>query len=276
MSIYIPPNQPYFYIIKHTKSGKMYAGYKKTQPDHTTFFTENGYQTSSNKIKNLIELDGLNSFSIIDIILEEEICIPFGWPSVYAYESWFLKSNGCAKSNLWINSHENNSPIGAPDESGKLNEARELGVFKKYGVTNISQLDSVKQSKIDTMIKNFGSLELAMEEKTRKLKSTNLTHHGVEHTWQRPEVREKQAETMIQKYGVINPGQIQLNRNKLSRRNTETNSEIHICSNCLKFGRGPNMKRYHFSNCSNNPNTFMESFILICLWFQYALSESVV
>lgn len=84
MTIYVSENlQPYFYIIKHIPSNMLYAGYKKVNPNHKTFMSKDGYKTSSPKIHRLIDLDGLSSFEIVDIILEEEILIPFGWSSVY-------------------------------------------------------------------------------------------------------------------------------------------------------------------------------------------------
>lgn len=95
---------PYFYIIEHIKSGKRYAGAKwakNSNPD--TFLKENGYKTSSKIIKNIIQNEGITAFSIVDIITEDELKIPFGWANVFEYESWFLSVNECHTSENWFN-----------------------------------------------------------------------------------------------------------------------------------------------------------------------------
>lgn len=250
----------------------LYAGYKKVNPNHKTFMSKDGYKTSSPKIHRLIDLDGLSSFEIVDIILEEEILIPFGWSSIYQYETWFLESNNCASSKLWLNVHNNHSPIGKPDDTGKLAESRRDSLLTNYGIINVSQLESVKKSKKKTMIKNYGSLELAMENKTKKQIESNLKNFGVEHTWQREDVKQKQKETLLEKYGVDNISksdehklkkietcrqnygvdnysQTPESKQKLSERNSIQNKIVRTCPHCNFTGMGNNMFRYHFDNC---------------------------
>jgi len=66
-------NHPFFYIIKHTPSGKYYAGCKygsnssKGVCDSSTLMSENGYRTSSKLIHSMISADGLDSFKIMRI-----------------------------------------------------------------------------------------------------------------------------------------------------------------------------------------------------------------
>ena len=56
---------PHFYIIQHINSGKFYAGVrygKNSNPDQ--LLKSNGYQTSSDVVKQIILEEGLESFII--------------------------------------------------------------------------------------------------------------------------------------------------------------------------------------------------------------------
>lgn len=102
MNIYVTNCQPYFYIIKHKSSGKLYAGCKYAKnctPDN--FMTENGYQTSSKIVKYIISIEGLDSFEILRI---DTYCDGM---HVLDYETLFLNSLDCANSPNWLNCHNN-------------------------------------------------------------------------------------------------------------------------------------------------------------------------
>ena len=73
----------------------------------------------------------------------------------------------------------------------------------KYGVTNPSQLESVKQKKKDGWLEKYGVDNPAhLESVKQKKKSTNLEKYGVEFYSQSPEHNIKVKETSITKYGV--------------------------------------------------------------------------
>lgn len=229
----------------------MYAGYKIKNANPDLLLKVDGYLTSSNTIKNIIKDEGLESFKILDIIMEDDIMIPFGWNNIYAYESWFLLKNNCAKSDLWYNIHNNSSPIGMPDDSNKLKESRKNSVSKKYGVSNISQLQSTKDKKRETIIKNYGSIENWAILRNEKTINTCLIKYGTSSPNKDISVKLKTKNTFIQKYGVENAGQFIENRIKISARNSEQNIIPYVCFYCGKFGLGINMIRYHFNNCKN-------------------------
>lgn len=105
------PYIPYFYIIRHKPSNRLYAGSRYTPKSQTAnpseFWKEGGYFTSSKRIKRLIKLDGVDSFEIVEIITEPEIKIPFGWSNIIEFETSFLTLVD-AKNNIgYINSHNN-------------------------------------------------------------------------------------------------------------------------------------------------------------------------
>lgn len=94
---------PYFYIIQHIPTGKLYAGSKwssNSYPDN--FMQPGGYHTSSKRVKSLIKIDGLESFKIIQLMPEDCCGI-----DVYTYESRFLQNYNVAQRPNWLNCHNN-------------------------------------------------------------------------------------------------------------------------------------------------------------------------
>jgi hypothetical protein len=59
--------RPYFYLIQHKLSRKLYAGVKYSKPDSSNFMTETGYKTTSKVVKSIIEEEGLSAFDTITI-----------------------------------------------------------------------------------------------------------------------------------------------------------------------------------------------------------------
>lgn len=66
------------------------------------FMIENGYQTSSIAVNNIIKMEGLNAFKIITIKTESECKM-----NVYEYETRWLQDHQCAQSNEWFNKSNN-------------------------------------------------------------------------------------------------------------------------------------------------------------------------
>ncbi len=179
----------------------MYAGCKFFRPNANKFMTPNGYKTSSKVIKNLIKLDGLESFRIIDIILHHEIVMPFGWNSVYAYETWFIRHHNCADSPIWLNICDNSFYCNVD----KMNSSRTQSVLQKYGVTNVSQLEEIKAKKIETCVTNYGvSHHLKNKEIRQAIIETNNAIYGSDYATQNDVVKEKTKATTMHKYGVDN------------------------------------------------------------------------
>ena len=132
---------PYFYIIQHIESKKLYAGSRYASGCHPDEFMQpNGYQTSSNTIKSIIEQEGLLSFSILRIDTYCDNIHP------YDYESLFLQHLDCAKSPNWYNGHNN-------DGISYRTEYYDAIMIKKYGAK--IKPEAKKNSKTDAS-KNGG------------------------------------------------------------------------------------------------------------------------
>lgn len=82
-------------------------------------------------------------------------------------------------------------------------EASKNAIFEKYGVDNISKLDSIKNKKIETHLKNYGTEQpFQSEHFKQKTKITWLEKYGVEHHLQNKEQMAKQNATCLKKYGT--------------------------------------------------------------------------
>jgi len=161
MSIYI--TIPYFYIIQHITSGKKYAGSKygrKSNP--MTFLTELGYKTSSKIVNQLIRDEGIIAFKIIQLLTEHECGM-----NVYEYETMFLQTNDCAKSDMWLNCH-NNHKISYHDDNYK-----QL-MIKKFGVVNPMQSKEIQETFKIRYLEKHGIEWPVLSEKVRKSNSIRM------------------------------------------------------------------------------------------------------
>jgi hypothetical protein len=209
---------PYFYIIEHINTGIKYAGSKWAKnSDPKKFMQPDGYCTSSEIIKDIISSEGLKSFRVLEIILEEEIKIPFGWNNIYEYETWFLKSNEVALSREWFNLHENqgNIKFGSkqfsqiimakygvdwPLQAKSAIDKRTITWLEKYGVRWPMQSEIIKAKGRETKLKNHGDQNY---NNTHQTKATKLERYGDENY----NNNEKNKLTCLEKYGVENPFQ---------------------------------------------------------------------
>ena len=94
-------SKPYFYLIRHISSNRLYAGVKWSSPDSSTFMTEDGYTTSSNIVNTIIKNEGIHAFCVLRIKhfdIAEEAC---------SYESKFLSKVHAKTNPSFINQTEN-------------------------------------------------------------------------------------------------------------------------------------------------------------------------
>lgn len=101
---------PYFYVIQHTPSGKKYAGCRFARGCHPSeLMKPNGYKTSSKIVHSMIRIEGIESFVVVETRTIDQIDLD----DIREYESRFLEDHQCAKSNEWINLHNNYGNYGA-------------------------------------------------------------------------------------------------------------------------------------------------------------------
>lgn len=197
------PKIPYFYIIQHLPTGKYYAGCKFSEDANPeTFMKEFGYTTSSKTINKLIKETGIDSFIIINLLIDSQCDC-----DVLTYETSFLREIDAKNNILWFNKHNNQKiTYGSQEFESKMKE--------KYGVSHNSYLKSTIEKRKITF-KNKSSLE--KEEKTNKTKATCLRKYGVDNVSKVPELiekfrttthfksdgfREQSKESCMERYGV--------------------------------------------------------------------------
>lgn len=93
------------------------------------------------------------------------------------------------------------------EKSGHSNEVRMKTCLEKYGKSNISQLNEVKQKKVDSCKEHFG-VDYPQQSKEILEKTTNkcLEKFGVKRPAQSKIFVEKQKQTCLEKYGSISYG----------------------------------------------------------------------
>ena len=215
---------PYFYIIRHINSNKLYAGSKWGKGCHpSTFMTPDGYKTSSNTINNLIQLEGLESFEILRIDTNLDGL------SAFEYETLFLQTLNCSSSDEWFNLHNNN---------GGMHYSHPYFILKSKESKLLKYNDPYfNREKINkTFLEKFGSRSPFGDIQIReKSKITLQNNYGVDNAFKSPIVKEKIKETCLEKFGVPNSMQNKNVQNKA--KNTNRNNHGGILSIQTPEGR---------------------------------------
>ncbi len=268
MNIYSDNNTtPYFYIIRSKITNRMYAGARWAKGCHPDEFMKiGGYQTSSKTIKEHIEQHGLDSFDILRIDTNLD-----GMKAV-DYETLFLQTIDCAKSDQWYNLYNSNNKFDAtnPEIKRKIQQTFQ----EKYDCDSISglQLDTeIKQKKINTCNNNHGcdypmqSVEIkqksietcqikygcdnpmqSIEVRKKQTKSIQISL-GVNHPSQSEIVKEKKKETCLENYGVDNPSKSEIVKEK--KRQAMLTQPLFTCELCGKIIRNKGSFTVHMKSC---------------------------
>jgi len=247
---------PYFYIIQHIESKKLYAGSRFKSGCHPEeFFRTNGYQTSSEIINSIIEQEGLSAFIILRIDTYCDNIHP------YDYETSFLECLDCAKSPDWYNGHNNDGKCPAYGTS----QFRQLMINKygdefynnptknketcleRYGVDHQNKRESEKLRLSTAAIelnKRQDMIDMLLERNTNNNPS-KTPENRIRLSGKLKETNQKMLEQ------GTHPTQKQHNRDAASAKMkiTMANLPILICPHCKIEGKGSNMNRWHFDNC---------------------------
>ena len=92
----------------------------------------------------------------------------------------------------------------------------------KYGVDNISKLNSIKDKKKETCLKNWGvDCNFKSDITKEKKKETCLKNWGVDNPSKSNIIKDKKKNTTLDNYGVINPFQSEQVKEKIKETNLE-------------------------------------------------------
>jgi hypothetical protein len=140
---------PYFYIIKHKPTGKLYAGCKINHTANSSnLMTKTGYKTTSKVVKALILLDGLDSFDVLKVRhFENE-------EQALKYESKFLKKVNAAENSNFLNLH--NGGKNFLNRGGyKLKESTRNKMKKPKSTETIQKQNNQKRIRGDEVYKKM-------------------------------------------------------------------------------------------------------------------------
>jgi len=257
-SIYQNDTKPYFYIIRHIASGKLYAGSRWATGCHPReFMNYYGYTTSSTTINSLISFEGLSSFEILRIDTNLDGL------TAQEYETLFLQTLDCGGSNQWFNLHNNNGISFGTEKftqsmllkygvkhSQQIPDIRKKGKQtkkEKYNNENYNNRDQAKQSSIEMYgVDNPSKSDIVKD----KIKQTNLTRYGVDNPFKSNIVKDKIKQTNLNLYGVdcgLKDPDIR-NKGKQTKKEKYNNENY----NNIEQIKQTNAKIYGFENVFQN------------------------
>jgi hypothetical protein len=171
------------------------------------------------------------SFSILEIITEEDLRIPFGCQSIKEYEDWFLRENSCCKSKDWFNRY-------SPDNAAYGTSEFKNLMLKKYGVEHQFELEIFREKRNITNTNRYGGNSPMCSEDVRSTHIQNLQQkYGKEYTnyAQLDWVKDKIEETNLIRYGGIAPICNKEVKNKMISTIQKTYGEKYINGAQLEF-----------------------------------------
>lgn len=219
--IYSAHKLEYVYLIRHKDSGRFYCGCQYGNKCHPNNFWVT-YFTSSRIIKTILEVEGLDSFEVLEII-------PRPLNDAIEYESALLQSVDAAHSDKWFNvcnGHKLFRNNGSPSKETreKLSKA---GMGENNGFFGKTHTPEVRA----------------------RMSAAKKGKAGVKHA---EETKERIASSMIGKMaGEKNPmfGKIQTEETKNKLKDSWKLRPILTCTKCGKEGRGGTMYKNHFDKC---------------------------
>lgn len=233
------------------------------------FMTKTGYKTSSPRIKELIKLEGLDSFRIRKIKIFD--CAD----KVQKYENRFLVKINAANNPKFFNRHNNVFGSYVPDPENDTKKRIRTSLIK-YGMPFYSQTEECKEKVRKTNLERYGvEYYTQLESVKSKLKNTVMVRDAEgnvfriskeDSMWVNGEVSAIQrnrggyklsdeTKYKMSKNNVGFKGRKHTNESNEKRsktlKETVAKREPIICPYCGLKGNGGNMKRYHFNNCKH-------------------------
>ena len=101
------------------------------------------------------------------------------------------------------------------EKIAEINKKRENTIIEKWGKSNISQVDHIKEKVKNTYSKNWGGFTLESDELKERVKKTNLEKWGDEIPSKTDLIKEKIKRTNLEKWGFENPTQNDDIKNKI-------------------------------------------------------------
>ena len=114
-----------------------------------------------------------------------------------------------------------------PSQSPKFRAQVIQTCNEKYGCDNISQVNEIIEKKKQTKLERYGDMGY---HNIKKMKQTNLQRYGCESTFSNESIRNKAQETIRKIYGVDNPFQSEIIKDKIK----QTNIQLYNCEHNMQ------------------------------------------
>lgn len=195
--------------------------------------------------------------NIGDIIQIDIDTLPSGSNIVIIATCHFCKKDVNIKYRLYNKSFNKNGSFACSRKCASI-RTRDI-LFEKYGVKNIAQVPSIKESIIQTNNKKYGkdhyfSSDISKDKNKRiftekygvdnpsksdyikdKIIKTNLVKWGVKYTLQNKDIRDKITKTNLEKWGTETPSKNNIVRDKIIKTNLEKwGGNSPMCNDIIK------------------------------------------
>ncbi len=166
------------------------------------YYNDLGYDTTSEFI--IVDIKDLYNGSSSFVNVKCDYCNTIKECRYFIYNKSLLTNNRYACSSIC-----------------SKKKARESNLLK-YGVDNISKLDSIKDKKKETCLKNWGvDCNFKSDITKEKKKETYIKNWGVDNPSKSNIIKDKKKNTTLDNYGVINPFQSEQVKEKIKETNLE-------------------------------------------------------
>lgn len=125
-------------------------------------------------------------------------------------------------------------------EKAAMNEKRARTNMERYGVDNVSRLDSTKESVKRTSLEKWGGYTFQSGPLMEKVAKTNLERYGHTHSMRSPEIREKLEMTSMERWGFRVPSmseQVKKKTVETNRRRYGVDNIMHLPETLLSLKR---------------------------------------
>jgi len=154
-----------------------------------------------------------------EIKVHNEI-IPIEDLSKHSHKKVIVKCDNCGKIkevtyNSYNNSTYNNTSRYYCNNKECINKKRNIVIQEKYNVDNVSQLEDIKNKKIQTSLNNYGvEYPIQSKEIKNKIITRNNEKYGKDWITQTDNFKEKSKITNLERYGTESAMQSELIKNK--------------------------------------------------------------
>jgi hypothetical protein len=243
---------PYTYFVLHIPTGKKYYGSKYgkgSTPE--TFWKPGGYFTSSEKVKNLLQEYGVNSF-------KAEVRKVFDTPDqALNYEYRFLKKVDALKKSEWLNENlggEKFRNVGPASEKALSSQRKKKQTLEGNAKRSASLMGRVISEDTKKRM-SLAQLNRPLDEEERRRNKIREKAIGRSHNTK----TKSKLSTIVSQTRWINNGieQKKVNVNELSSYldlGWENGRILQIvsCPHCGATGVKHNIVRRHFDKCKGN------------------------